>query len=70
MTRSPDLDAQHRIGGQHNVHPRAKFDEAHALAALDRLALAQAEDDAAGQQTGDLLEGYLNAAVGALARAR
>ena len=59
-----DFDAQHRLGGQHDVDARAEFDEADALAALHGVALPRMEDDAAGQQAGDLLEGDLHAAVG------
>ena len=55
------FDAQFGLGRQQHVHARAELDEAHALAALHRVALAQVEDNAPRQQAGNLLEGDLDA---------
>ena len=39
-----------------NINARAEFDEADALAAGNRVSYFEVEDDAAGDQAGDLLE--------------
>src|ERR1700751_4394162 len=51
------LHANVRITGQYQVAARAELDEANALSPLKNIALFRPEDDAAGQQSGDQLEG-------------
>ena len=62
----PALDAlagfhsEFRIGGKNHVDPRTEFDQAHPLAALQPVAFAGIEDDAPGQQSGNLLERHFH----------
>ena len=43
---------------EHHIHARSEFDQAHALAARDRVANFEIKYDAAGDQSGDLLENH------------
>jgi len=55
------LHSQFCLGRQQHVYAGAELDQAHALAALQRVALVEVEDDAPGQKAGNLFEGDLNA---------
>src|SRR5277367_1421941 len=56
MTQS---DAHMRMAGQDHVHAGAELDQAHALPALYKIAYLEAENDAAGEDPGNLAKRYI-----------
>ena len=55
-TRSPGLHGDLPFGAEEDIHARAEFDEADALAFRDVVAEFLIEDDAARDESGDLGE--------------
>jgi N-formylglutamate amidohydrolase len=52
------FDANRSIAIEHDVHPGAEFYQAHSLAALYPIANFVVENDAARNETGNLLEDH------------
>jgi len=58
LTRSPTPYQQLGGGAEVDIHARAELDQPHSLAALQHGAELGPEDDAAGNQAGDLDEDH------------
>ncbi len=64
------FDPQLGVCRQQNIHPRAEFDQPHALATLECLAFSATADDAPRQQSRNLLERNFQPRIRALAAQR